>query len=411
MRFTDRTVAQLTCPDGRKDILTFDDSLRGFALRVTEAGSKSFLFQYTLAGTRRRLPIGEFGPVTTAAARKQAELFRGQVAAGRDPWAERQAAIATSRTATTAITMSNIVTAWTDKVLSHRRPAYTRDATGRLRNYYADWLARPAVSITRAEVIARIDRLEAERGLVSARRGLAYARACFAWAVKRGMLQASPFTNVPLPGREIPRDRCLDDRELAALWRASGTLSVIPAAFAQLLILTAQRRTETAGMRWDELAPDLSAWTLPAARTKNARAHVVHLAEPAREILQALPKQVDAACVFPGLGERPITNFGGIKAELDAAITADLGAPLPRWVFHDLRRTVVTALARMGFAPHVCDRLLNHTGGTISGVAAVYQRHEFLAERAAALDAWAAHVLRCASGEIGADNVVALRAG
>jgi integrase len=307
--------------------------------------------------------------------------------------------------------MGNIVTAWTDKVLSHRRPAYTRDATGRLRNYFTDWLARSAASITRVEVISRIDKLEAERGLVSARRGLAYARACFGWAVKRGMLQASPFTNIPLPGREIPRDRCLDDHELGALWRASGTLSAIPSAFAKLLILTAQRRTETAGMQWDELAPDLSVWTLPAARTKNARAHVVQLAEPAREILQALPKQVDTACVFPGIGERPITTFGGIKLELDAAITADLGAPLPRWVFHDLRRTVVTTLARMGFAPHVCDRLLNHTGGTISGVAAVYQRHEFLTERASALDAWAAHVLRCAAGEIGASNVVPLRVG
>jgi integrase len=407
VRFTDKIVAALACPPGRKDVLMFDDALRGFAVRITAAGGRSFLFQYTLSGTRRRLPLGEFGTVTTAAARKQAELFRGQVAAGRDPWAERRVAVAVQRVDVT--TVGDIVAAWVDKVLAHRRAAYRRDATNRLANYYADWLARPAASITRADVIARVDRLEVERGLVSARRGLAYARTCFNWAVKRGVLTTSPFTDVPLPGREIPRERVLDDHELGALWRATERLPVIHGACVKLLILTAQRRTETAGMRWAELASDFGTWTVPASRTKNGRAHVVHLAEAGRVILRLLPQQLGHPCVFPGSAERPITAFAWIKETLDAAITAELGAPLPRWVFHDLRRSAVTALARMGFAPHVCDKLLNHTGGTISGVAAVYQRHQFLPERAAALEAWAKHVLTCAAGEVGAGNVVQLR--
>jgi integrase len=62
------------------------------------------------------------------------------------------------------------------------------------------------------------------------------------------------------------------------------------------------------------------------------------------------------------------------------------------WRFHDLRRTAVTWLAGAGFPPHVADRLLNHVSGSIRGVAAIYQRGEFLAERKAALEAWAAHV-------------------
>jgi integrase len=387
----------------------FDDVLRGFAVRISAAGGRSFLFQYTLGGIRRRLPLGEFGTITAAAARKQAELFRGQVTAGRDPWAERQAAVTVQRVG--VLTFGDVVAAWRDKVLSHRRDAYTRDATSRLTNYYNDWLARPAASITRAEVIARGDRLEAERGLVSCRRGLSYARTAFNWAVKREMLATSPFTNIPLPGREIPRDRALEDRELGALWRAIDRLPVIYCAYMKLLVLTAQRRNEVAGMRWDELAPDFAVWTLPSARTKNARAHVVHLAELARTILRELPQRLGHPCVFPGPGDRPLTSYGWIKSELDAAIAADLGAPITRWVFHDLRRTVVTRLAGMGFAPHVCDKLLNHSGGTISGVAAVYQRHQFLPERAAALEAWAAHVLRCAAGETDAGNVVQLRAG
>jgi hypothetical protein len=57
-----------------------------------------------------------------------------------------------------------------------------------------------------------------------------------------------------------------------------------------------------------------------------------------------------------------------------------------------LRRTCVSGMARLGVAPHVADKILNHQSGTISGVAAIYQRHEFLAERRAALDLWGAHV-------------------
>ena len=58
-------------------------------------------------------------------------------------------------------------------------------------------------------------------------------------------------------------------------------------------------------------------------------------------------------------------------------------------------------MAGAGFAPHVADRLLNHVEGAIRGVAAVYQRGEFLPERKAALEAWAAHVLACSGCEGG----------
>jgi integrase len=162
------------------------------------------------------------------------------------------------------------------------------------------------------------------------------------------------------------------------------------------------------------LSPDT--WVLPAERSKNGKAQIVHLAEPARAILTRQPRILGCPFVFPGEGLRgPISGFSFIKRKLDAAITAaraEAGlapAELPDWRFHDFRRSGVTALANLGFAPHVCDRLLNHVTGSIQGVAAVYQRHEFLTERKSALDAWAAHVLAVAEGKAKPDNVVALR--
>jgi integrase len=81
---------------------------------------------------------------------------------------------------------------------------------------------------------------------------------------------------------------------------------------------------------------------------------------------------------------------------------------IPHWTLHDLRRTATTGMARLNFAPHVVDRILNHTSGTISGVAAVYNKHAYSAERRQALDGWANFVMALVNGP--ADNIVTLQA-
>jgi hypothetical protein len=78
--------------------------------------------------------------------------------------------------------------------------------------------------------------------------------------------------------------------------------------------------------------------------------------------------------------------FSKVRPQLDEA------CGVKDWVLHDLRRTVVSGMAALGVAPHVADKILNHQSGTISGVAAVYQRHEFLNERKAAIERWDLHI-------------------
>jgi integrase len=94
------------------------------------------------------------------------------------------------------------------------------------------------------------------------------------------------------------------------------------------------------------------------------------------------------ALVFSRSGAVPFQAFSVAKRELDQ-LSGVVG-----WRLHDLRRTCVSGMARLGIAPHVADKVLNHQGGTISGVAAVYQRHDFLAERKKALEMWGTHVQR-----------------
>ena len=69
------------------------------------------------------------------------------------------------------------------------------------------------------------------------------------------------------------------------------------------------------------------------------------------------------------------------------------GGPVEPFVIHDLRRTAASGMARLGIPPHVVEAVLNHRTGTVSGVARVYNRFTYEAEKRAALEAWGRYVL------------------
>jgi integrase len=150
------------------------------------------------------------------------------------------------------------------------------------------------------------------------------------------------------------------------------------------LVLTGQRREEAAGLSWDELDLAQRIWTIPKARTKNAKTHLVHLSTQALAVLMRASRK--GPLVFTPLGTKSFQDFTHAKRRLDQL------SGVSGWRLHDLRRTCVSGMARLGVAPHVADKILNHQSGTISGVAAVYQRHDFLGERRTAVEKWGAHI-------------------
>ena len=204
------------------------------------------------------------------------------------------------------------------------------------------------------------------------------------WCVGQAVLDQCPAEGVPLPAKEVARDRVLNDQELAQVILAARQMDGPYGGIVEMLALTGQRREEVARMRWDELDLVKRFWTLPKSRTKNGKEHLVHLSEQAITVLRRADKK--GPFVFSVLGTKPFQEFSKAKSRLDQ-ISGVTG-----WRLHDLRRTCVSGMARLGIAPHVADKILNHQTGTISGVAAVYQRHEFLSERREALDVWGAHV-------------------
>jgi len=327
----------------------------------------------------------------------------GAKASGIDTAAERKAKAEAERAAAARerLTLGVLVGTWRDLHLAQRRERYAGEAVRALQYGFGRHWDKPAESLDRAAIVRILDGM-ARAGKVSiASRTAAYGRACYQWAIKRGTLSANPFAALPAIGAKPKRERVLTDDELAAIWRAASAMPPPFGPITRLLVLTGQRREEVTGMRWDELSDDLTTWTIAASRAKNGAVHRVPLAEPAREILRALPREGEL--VLPG--DRPPAPFSGwskAKARLDDR------SGVSNWVVHDLRRTMATGLQRLGVRLEVTEAVLNHIAGSRAGIVGIYQRYDWANEKRAALDAWAAHVTAVATGARSAENIFSL---
>ena len=269
------------------------------------------------------------------------------------------------------------------------------------------WKGKDVRTITKRDVLDLIERINDAGTPVMANRVLAHVRKFFAWAEGTDRIEKNPAAAVAKPGKETSRARVLNDEEIRALWAAAGELGHPFGTLFKYLLLTAQRRDEAAQMTFTEIVDGI--WRVPATRAKNGRENTVPLPHQAIELLEGLPKIGKAQIVFTTAGETPVSGFSKSKAQLDAKMAEILGSSVDHFVIHDLRRTAATRLASLGTPVHVTEAVLNHRSGTISGVAAVYNRFDFLEEKKRALQAWADKIDVIVAGKQSPSNVVGLR--
>jgi integrase len=269
-----------------------------------------------------------------------------------------------------------------------RHAAQNRTAAETSRIFHREvvphWGERSVHEVAKRDVIALLDRVRERGSPIMANRVLAAVRKFFNWCLSRGIIERSPCSGIAAPAREQARHRTLKDEELAAVLSAAHDMGYPFGAIVWFLALTGQRRDEVGRMRWDHLDPTGCLWVVPGEHAKNGKPHTVHLSPQSGELLNSLSRTGDL--VFSVDGRTVFQGYSTAKARLDEL------SGVSDWTLHDLRRTVVSGMARLGVAPHVADKILNHQTGTISGVAAVYQRHEFMRERKEALEVWGKHV-------------------
>jgi len=136
------------------------------------------------------------------------------------------------------------------------------------------------------------------------------------WAVSRGIIDASPCQGIapPTPEKGRARERVLDAKELALVWRAADALDYPFGPLVKLLILMGQRRSEVAEMEWSEVDFEKGEWIIPAARSKNRLAHSVPLAPAALELLRSLPRiGSNTGPIFTTTGETAVSGFSVAK--------------------------------------------------------------------------------------------------
>ncbi len=348
---------------------------------------------YRLGRRQRRLTLGKYPALGLAKAREKARAALDQLDHGVDPAAHRKSLQGGSTDA-----FEGAADLFLERY-ARRHQRHPERTEYLIKKYVRpEWQGRKLDSIGRGDVALLVDGIAESGAPVMANRVLTVIKKLFNWAVARDLLEANPAAGVQAPGKETARDRVLTDTELKDFWEGCKGLGYPFGPLFQLLILTGQRRDEVARLAWPDIEEDL--WTLPREITKSDRRHVVPLSGLAAETIKAIPQMVDCNLLFPSRNglDRPVSGFSKAKAQLDSL------SGVEDWRLHDLRRTMASGLARLRTPPHVIEAVLNHRSGTISGVAAVYNRYGYLEEKRLALEAWARHVAGLTT-----DNVVQLQ--
>jgi integrase len=430
---SERIVAQLPTPPAGNKLHYFSGATlqgkkapSGFAVRVTAAGTKSFVLFHRFGGKGYLETLGRWdeneggGTLTVRDAIIKADKLAKDFKNGRreDPRPERTRRLEDGNTPE-GMTVGNLLDQFVDRYV--QREAKLRSAAAI--KSALDNLVKPAIGklgiyeIRRSHVIAMLDDIadgkggedEDRGGPVEADRVLAYIRKAFNWWAARddeftppiikGMTRSKP--------KERARKRVLADDEIRDLWSALDSTKYISDAYRRVvrtLLLTATRLNEAARMSADEIDGDV--WTIPASRYKTKLDHVVPLTEAARAAIGKA--QQDGFVFSTNGGKRPINGFAKVKTAIDTEIAKIRKAagrpPMPAWVFHDLRRTARSLMSRTKLVP--TDHAERALGHVIGGVRETYDRHEYLDEKRQAFEALAALVDRILNPQ---NNVAELR--
>lgn len=402
-------------PNGRQQ--TLNDG-QGLQLRISQSGhALTWFYQYRhpVNKEKRRIEYGAFPQLSLAAARAAHLQAKGMLKQGIDPIEQRELeriALEQNRLqqerelANQENSLAALCERWYRNyaLRERRRPESAR------RTIEADIIPSvgnlPAAKASRAQLIGAIEEIAGRGSPAQAREVLVLLKQILAYGEQVGVIDASPIANVKaasLVGKKKARDRVLSLDEIRAVWQQlPDTGLTVPTILAiKLLLVTGQRRGELIGARWEHINRDRRTWTIP--ETKNGKTHTIPLSFLAEKLFDELALFAGASpWCFAGktddshLTDKAITRAVARKRE---QLTMN-NENIPPWSPHDLRRTAATQMAALGVAPHIIERILNHTVSSgVSAVFGVYARHDYMEEMREALDLWAERIVSLMAGD------------
>lgn len=402
MKLTKTAAAQVTVPAGKVEIIAWDDSIPGFGLRARAGGSRNWIFQYRQGHKQRRISVGAAAAMTTEAARQRAAQLHAEVKLGRDPAGQKFEDRARAHE-----TFDHALPLYLSHKNAALRPRSYIGVERHLKVHCRELHGLQLASISQRNVAALLAGLAISSGPTAANHVRTSLSGFFTWAMGEGLVGANPVSDTNLAAANGPRERVLEDDELAAIWSALPNNGY--GAVVKLLALTGCRREEIGGLRWAEVDLDRSLIILPPERTKNGKEHEISLSSTGLEILRERKLSAGAREYVFGRAAGGFRAWSHSKRLLDQQLAAN-GKALSGWTLHDLRRTLSTRMHELGVAPHIVEAVLNHQSGHKAGVAGVYNHARYTREKAIALARWADYVFAVVEGRPVTDTVVPLRA-
>ncbi len=370
MTLSDEIVKSLPTPEAGNRVHYFAEAVilgskvpRGFGVRVTAAGVRSFVMNYSIARRERRYTIGRWPDWSVLRAVKEARDLRQRIDRGEDPLDGRRNQEGASNTTLKAI--------WREYIKGDGKSLRTVEWREQVlkRLVFPELGAKQIGDIKRSDIIRLLDKIEDENGATMADRTLAVVRKVMNWHA----LRSDDFRSPIVPGmrrvkpKERARQRVLTDDELRAVWRVAEASTGPFGRLVRFILLTGARRTEAAAMAWIELNGE---WTLPGARNKTKVDLVRPLSAEARAVL---PAKVDGCdYVFTTDGANPISGFAKFKLAFDKA------GGVTGWTLRDLRRTARSLMSRAAVPAEHAERCLGHI---MPGDRGVCDRYEYLEEK------------------------------
>jgi len=363
----------------------------GFTIRVMPSGFKTWLYLYAFEGKRRCLNLGQYPEVTLEAARDKYVIARKSVKNGIDPIASAEQAAAERRSAPTVIELFEDYMRRHAK-LNKRESSWSEDLRLFKANVEPVWGKIKAADIRKRDCVELLDRYTDRPALCQ--NLLSLMRKVYNFAVEKDVLVRSPFLGVRSPVKIESRTRVLTEEEVRELWinaLPDAAMSEDIKKIIKILLLTGQRVGEVCGMAADEVVGRW--WSIPAERSKSKTMHRVYLTDTVLDIL-GVPSNGFYFCSpsnkFDQNGNAIYTHIknNAVALALRRSFkkyerqSANKKIKIEQFTPHDLRRTVSTFIAMLGFSDEINDAVLGHKK---IGIVKVYNRHKYDSEKAEAL--------------------------
>jgi integrase len=260
--------------------------------------------------------------------------------------------------------------------------------------------------LTRRQLVRLLDGIVDRGAPVTANRVHALLKQLFDWAAAKDLIPASPMAGIERPGgEETPRERVLTIDEIRAFWSKLDDADMAdPTKLAlKLLLVTAQRRGEVTFAKWTHFDLDANRWTIPVellktshTKRKKPEPHVVPLSPLAVELLRDLRTITgDGTYLLPARADKKNDAPYSERVLSRAVRENEDHFGIEHFTPHDLRRTAASFMTKIGIPRLHVEKVLNHATGDI---AEIYDRHDYLPEKKAALEKWAKHLNNIVEG-------------